>query len=180
MRGLTIIACVAFPCIAATARWTSAGEPPPAIVAEFTRQVQPLLLNRCATGGCHGSADVGGLQFVRHDFTGRITREITLANMEAILRACGPERSPTTLIATISGRHPKSAMSPRQLAEPLSPAERAMIERWLTSSLTATTFGGSPSSAQRSPSRFQKLLDDAANPPPLPPPQEPKGILLKE
>jgi hypothetical protein len=157
----------------------SAAEPPPPVVAEFTRRVQPLVFNRCATGGCHGGPDAGGLHLVRRDFTGRITREITLANIEALLAACGPERSPAALIATISGRHPESAQTPRELAQPLSPRERALLEGWLTRALTAATFGSATTTAARPTSRFQKLLDEAANPPQLPPPQEPQGVILK-
>jgi hypothetical protein len=33
--------------------------------------------------------------------------------------------------------------------------------------------------ASQPANRFQKLLDDAANPPPLPPPQQPQGVILK-
>ncbi|MFM8635565.1 MAG: hypothetical protein ACKOEX_12280 [Planctomycetia bacterium] len=177
MRGLLIAACAM---LTSGPRLATAGEPSPAAVAEFTRQVQPLVLNRCGAGTCHGGAGSGGFRLVHHDFTGRITREITLANIEAILDACGPDRSSAALIATISRRHPRSATTPHQQAQPLKPSERAMLERWLDASLASATFGTSASSSQRPPSRFQKLLDDAANPPPLPPPQEPKGILLKQ
>ena len=38
---------------------------------------------------------------------------------------------------------------------------------------------GKPTAAVR-PNRFRALLDAAANPPPLPPPQEPQGILLRD
>jgi hypothetical protein len=158
---------------------TNAGELPPQVVAEFTRRVQPLVFNRCATGGCHGGPDAGSLHLVRRDFTGRITREITLANLEALLAACGPERSPAALIATISGRHPESARSPRELAPPLTPRERALLEGWLTSALTAATFGSATATAAQPPSRFQRLLEEAANPPQLPPPREPQGVILK-
>lgn len=157
----------------------SADEPPPPVVAEFTRSVQPLVFNRCATGGCHGGPDAGRLHFVRRDFTGRITREITLANIEALLAACGPERSPAGLIATISGRHPESARSPRDLAQPLSPRERAILEGWLTRALAAATSGSATATAARAPSRFQRLLEEATNPPQLPPPQEPQGVIFK-
>ncbi len=156
-----------------------AGDPPAAVVADYTRRVQPLLFNRCATGGCHGGPDAGSLHFSRRDFTGRITREITLGNMEAILAACGPERSAATLIATISGRHPTSATSPRELAQPLSTRERAILESWLTTALAADVAGLPTMTASQPANRFRKLLDDAANPPPLPPPQPPQGVILK-
>ena len=155
-----------------------ASDPPPAVVADFTRVVQPLLFNRCATG-CHGGPDAGGFSLVRRDFTGRITREITLANIEALMAACGPERSPASLITTISGRHPKSATSPRDLAQPLSPRERATLEGWLTAAFAAEGPNATTAQAGQPANRFQRLLDNAANPPPLPPPQQPQGVILK-
>ena len=141
--------------------------------------MQPLLLNRCATGGCHGGNDAGSLTFIRHDFTGRITRDITLANLEAVLRCCGPERSPTSLITTVSGRHPASATTPRERPQPITPRERATLEHWLSRALAANTFGTTASAAPAPRSRLQSLLDTKANPPALPPPQEPQGLILK-
>ena len=157
----------------------SASEPSPRVVAEFTRRVQPLLFNRCAGGGCHGGPDAGSLHLVRSDFTGHITHEITLANIEAILAACGSQRSPAALIATISDRHPTSATTPRELAPPLSPRERKILEDWLNTAVTVATFGPTTVSASQPRNRLQKLLDEAAHPPVLPPPQEPPGVILK-
>lgn len=177
MRGVVFLAAVLMPYAVFGGAVARASDPPPAVVADFTRHVQPLLFNRCATGGCHGGPDAGSLQLVRRDFTGRITREITLGNMESILAACGPERSPASLIATISGRHPMSATSPRHVAQPLSPRERAILEGWLTAAFTSQASG--TATASRPVNRLRKMLDDAANPPEFPPPQEPHGVILK-
>ena len=179
MNGSFSVAIALLPWAALAASVVAANEPSPAVVADFTRRVQPLLFNRCATGGCHGGPDAGGFQLVRRDFTGRITREITLSNIEAILTTCGDDRSPSTLFATISGRHPKSAESPRKLAEPLSPRERAILEGWLTAAIAADASAPATATARRPANRLQKLLDDEDNPPQLPPPQEPQGVILK-
>lgn len=178
MRGLVFLAATLAACTVFAASPAQASDPPPAVVADFTRVVQPLLFNRCATG-CHGGPDAGGFSLVRRDFTGRITREITLANIEAVMAACGPERSPASLIATISGRHPKSATSPRDLAQPLSPRERAILEGWLTAAMKADRTNATTAPAGQPANRFQRLLDNAANPPQLPPPQQPQGVILK-
>jgi hypothetical protein len=152
--------------------------PPTGIVTEFTRRVQPLLLNRCANGACHGGPDAAAPRLVRGDAAGRIDREITLANMDAILAACGPGRDPAAIITTISGRHPESARSPHQLAEPLTPRERATLESWLHAAATAQTFAAS-AAQPGGRNRLQQLLDAAANPPPLPPPEEARGLRLE-
>lgn len=164
--------------IATAGNAPAAAAPPTGVVTEFTRRVQPLLLNRCANGACHGGPDAAPLRLARGDAAGRIDREITLANMEAILAACGPGRDPATIITTISGRHPESARSPQRLAEPLTPRERATLEAWLNAAVTAHTFPA-PAAQPGGHNRLQQLLDTAANPPPLPPPEEPRGIRIE-
>lgn len=178
MRGMFLLAAVLVPGMTFAGRVAEASDPPPALVADFTRRVQPLLFNRCGTG-CHGGSEAGSFHLIRRDFTGRITREITLANLASLMAACGPERSPAPLIATISGRHPKSATSPRELAEPLTPRERAILEGWLTAAFAAEAAATTQAAAGRQANRFRQLLDNAANPPPLPPPQQPQGVILK-
>jgi hypothetical protein len=171
------------PAIAAVAACTlgavAVAAPPGTALAEFTRRVQPLVLNRCASGACHGGAKAAAPRLDRGDVAGRIDRATTLANVDAVLAACGPSRDPAALIATISGRHPASANSPHQLATPLTPAERATLEGWLRTALTAQTFARAPVAGPTTPNRLQKLLDTAANPPALPPPEESKGIRLE-
>jgi hypothetical protein len=70
---------------------------------------------------------------------------------------------------------------------PLTTAERATLEQWLMAAtgrrdLEASrpkTPGPAPqASAAPLPNRFRAMLDAAANPAPLPPPQEPQGIIL--
>lgn len=178
-RRLSLCA-IAIAATAAGGQASMAGASPPgSTVADFTRRVQPLLMNRCASGACHGGTDAPAPRLDRGDVAGRIDRESTLANMDAILAACGPARDPAALVATISGRHPASAITPHQLATPLSPRERAILEGWLRSALTARTFAPPATAAGTPPNRFQKLLDTAANPPPLPPPEQPKGLRIE-
>ncbi|NBW87768.1 MAG: hypothetical protein EBR23_13320, partial [Planctomycetia bacterium] len=42
---------------------------PPELVARFTRQVQPLILNRCAAGACHGGPAAHAPRFARGETT---------------------------------------------------------------------------------------------------------------
>jgi len=172
-------------------------EPPPAagtatvepeVVAEFTRRVQPLVLNRCAAGACHGSPASPSPRFIRRDPRGGIDRRVTLANLQEFLAAAGPEREANALVAMLAVGHPAEPASPRLVAKPLSPGERITLENWLAlvkaterprvidpavRRASATTPLGPPR-----PNRFKAMLDAAANPPQFPPPQEPQGVIL--
>jgi len=176
-----------------------AADTSPQLVASFTRQVQPLILNKCAAGACHGGPAAHAPRFHRGDVSGRLDRGTTLANIESLTAAIGPHGNATALLATVSRRHPAGASStPHQLA-PLTAQERAILERWIIAAggtaddvdverarhpgTAAAAIVTSASSATKttsgtSPNRFRAMLEAAANPLPLPPPQEPKGILL--
>lgn len=64
---------------------------PPGAVATFTNVVQPLLLNGCATGGCHGPAAENQLRMERTAGGRPLTRSITHRNLQAVL-ACIDEK----------------------------------------------------------------------------------------
>ena len=158
-----------------------AADPPPAVLARFTKSVQPLLLNRCATGACHGSASSPQPR-LRRGIGGHVDRQLTLANLDAFLAAVGPGGDPGPLLATISSRHPASAGPTKPTAAPLSPQERATLEDWLTAAMARGNYKQATPAriADRSPqpNRFRAMLDAAVSPPQLPPPQEPPGIIL--
>ena len=48
-----------------------AGDLPPQLMARFTRQVQPLILNKCAAGACHGGPSAHSPAFNRGDVRGQ-------------------------------------------------------------------------------------------------------------
>ena len=163
-----------------------AADLPPQLMARFTKHVQPLLLNKCAAGACHGGPTAHEPHFNRGDVSGRIDRGVTLANVETLFRAIGKEGDSTPFLTTISARHPASSTSTSLIMAPLTTAERATLEQWLNAATGRRDLAGprptSPSAPQASvvptPNRFRALLDAAANPAPLPPPQEPQGIIL--
>jgi len=167
-----------------------AAEMPPHLVATFTRQVQPLLLNKCAAGACHGGQAAPALKLQRGFGGGSLDRTTTLANLDSFLGAIGTDRDPRSLVATLAVRHPASAAPRAAIAAPLSARERITLETWLAAvrsfdpprrfdpavTPASATF---PEPAPTPPNRFRALLDAAANPSPLPPPQEPPGIIFK-
>jgi len=159
---------------------------PPDVVADFTRRVQPLVLNRCAAGACHGGPDCPEPRFIRPDARGGIDRRSTQANLQALLTAIGPDRTGTKLAALLAAGHPAQPASPRLVAAPLSPQERINLERWLggvrlAEPRTIRDPGVQQASATEPappPNRFKAMLEAAANPQQFPEPEEPKGVIF--
>ncbi len=162
----------------------AAADLPPELVAEFTRRVQPLLVNRCAAGACHGGEESPAPKFVRRNMRAGMDRRSTLANMRSFLDAVGPQRDAATIALLLASRHPTSAKLPSLVAPPLSPKERATLDGWLTRVKATENTVVDPAVQQATaevpvePNRFRNLLDSAANPPQLPPPQEPQGVIF--
>jgi len=183
--GLAIILALAVSSGAGGPRPARAADLPPQLMARFTKTVQPLLLNKCAAGACHGGPSAHAPHLHRGDVSGRIDRGVTLANIEALFAALGEGHDATPFLKTVTARHPQSAAGQSLTLAPLTTAERATLEQWL---VAATGRRDSPASALAArppaappaarPNRFRAMLDAAANPPPLPPPQEPQGIIL--
>ena len=159
---------------------------PPDVVADFTRRVQPLVLNRCAAGACHGGPECPEPQFIRPDARGGIDHRSTQANLQALLAAVGPDRTGTQLAALLAAGHPAKPASPRLTAAPLSKQERLNLERWLGGvRLAEARLIHDPAVMQASatepippPNRFKAMLEAAANPPQFPEPEEPRGVIF--
>lgn len=164
-------------------------EPSADTVAHFTRRVQPLLLNACAAGACHGRPDAPVLQIERTAGRTGVNRQLTLANLHAFLDVVGARRDPSELVALLARRHPASAPAGAFAARPLSSEQRATLETWLdmvraeearpqprgaVQLASGTEDAGQPSR----PNRLRALLDAAAQPPTLPPPEQPRGLIF--
>lgn len=171
-RGLILMSAAALGTgLAAPAR---AADLPPDLVARFTRQVQPLLLNRCATGACHGGPRGHAPQFHRDP----PTSGVTLANAAVFRDLLGPEGDPAPLVQRLSTRHPADAKSRTLVMTPLTPRERAVLEGWLVDARHATgkrplhdpdvapASHTEPPAPPRPPNRLRTLLDTGAQPPP--------------
>lgn len=164
---------------------------PPEVVASFTRRVQPLVLNRCATGACHGGPGSPAPRFERGAGAGQPDRTRTHANITAFLQAVGPDRDSRRLAALLAAGHPSAATSPSRRVTTLTAAERTTLDCWLAAvreSERPAPFidaGVVPASAEAEdstperPNRFRAMLDAAANPPEFPPPAEPQGVIFK-
>jgi hypothetical protein len=172
---------IALSCVAAA----PAADLPPELVGRFTRQVQPLLMNRCAAGACHGGPAGHEPKFERGSVSTRPDRVHTLANIDTFLQTIGADRDPSRIVRLLSTTHPATTVRSRLAATPLTVSERRTIESWLADVRVAEGgFHRDPAVQQASatappgPNRFRDMLDAAANPPPLAPPQEPPGVIF--
>ena len=179
-RGLILLFAAAIGTgLAAPAR---AADLPPHLISRFTRQVQPLLLNRCATGACHGGPRGHPPQFHRDP----ASSGITLANAATFRDLLGPDGDPAPLVQRLSARHPADSKSRTLVMTPLTPRERAVLEGWLVDARHATgkrrlhdpdvapASHTEPPATPRPPNRLQTLLDTGAQPP-TPRGQPPEG-----
>jgi hypothetical protein len=171
----------------ACATTAAANDIPPELVGRFTRQVQPLLMNRCAAGACHGGPVGHEPRFERGSVSTRPDRVHTLANMSTFLSMVGHDRDPGRIVRLLATTHPAAAGRSRLTAAPLTASERRTIESWLTDVRIAEAGhrrdpavrqASAVAPPQPGPNRFRDMLDAASNPPPLAPPHEPAGVIF--
>lgn len=166
----------------------AASDLPPELVGRFTRQVQPLLVNRCAAGACHGGPAGHEPRFERGPVSARPDRGHTLANIDTFLRTVGDDRDPAALVRLLAATHPAKPGRSRLAAAPLTVSERRTIETWLADvRLAEGHVHRDPAVQQASataaepaaPNRLRALLDSAANPPHFEPPRQPPGVIFR-
>jgi hypothetical protein len=159
------------------------------LVGSFTSSIQPLLLNRCAAGKCHGitggDTATAGPRFHRQSIRGTVSREMTLANIQALTATVLPDFNPNRLLGPAGSPHGGASLPP------LSQTQLHRLSLWIEAAIAQQATWGrvelasfeteaaAPATTPEN-NRFQRLLDDASNPQPLPPPQEPTGIIPLE
>lgn len=179
----------------------AAGDITPAALGSFTRAIQPLLLNRCATGACHGGPQAAAPQLERGPLHGRADRTTTLANLQQVTKAVDDSGGTDAFLRQVLTGHdhlPRRDGRPSHTDDKvLSSRERQLLEAWLTLSLPPMASGSAspvsrPAAVQPAgfeaplatapqparPNRFRRLLEQAANPPQLPLPRATKGLNL--
>jgi hypothetical protein len=85
---------------------------PASTVETFTNSIQPLLLNHCATAGCHGPASTGGLRLLRMPAGRTPTRRLTQRNLHATLAAVDRKKPAESRLLTLSIEPHGGATSP--------------------------------------------------------------------
>lgn len=221
----TTLACViaVFPAHSFWAADDAAADPlaDPQGLASFTRAIQPLLLNRCGAGACHGGFEAARPQLTRGPTRGRLDRPTTLANLQQLTEEVARHGGDRPFLQAVLRGHPPQTLPGRPTAGLLSVRERQLLATWLAAFtqppasppagtdphadtrriVTAdcdqpapdspahprpvhTDNAGpdptvTPNSATDRPNRFRQLLEQATNPPALPPPRVTKGLQLE-
>jgi hypothetical protein len=79
---------------------------PRGTVEAFTQSVQPVLMNHCATGGCHGPLSDSGLRLFRVPTAKSAGRRITQRNLYSVLQLIDRESpAESRLLTAASGPH---------------------------------------------------------------------------
>ena len=86
-------------------------EMPPGTIAEFARSVQPLLLNGCATGECHGAGAKNGFRLMRVRPGMPLSRRLTQRNVCAVLKWVDKQRPMESPLLTVPIRPHGNAKS---------------------------------------------------------------------
>jgi hypothetical protein len=79
---------------------------PRGAIESFTQSVQPVLMNHCATAGCHGPQSETGLRLFRIPTGKSASRRITQRNLYSALSFVDRENPPASRLLTVpSGAH---------------------------------------------------------------------------
>ena len=217
---LTCFVSFSLPVAARAAENAAALQTDPPGLASFTRAIQPLLLNRCAAGACHGSPAAARPQLIRGPTRGRVDRPTTLENLQQVSDAVDHEGGDLPFLQAVLRNHPPAMLRGRPATGLLTVRERQLLATWLATFMqpaanmpnesvqepasqgvtpaafnqpvnwpphksppAATTVpgqadAGTPTTAR--PNRFRQLLEQAANPPQLPPPRVTRPLQLEK
>ena len=105
----------------------------PAIVGSFTRAIQPLLLNRCAAGACHGGTQGTEPKLIRGPVHGRVNRKTTLMNLESVTSSVMHNAEDTQALALILDHHNTKENKPVKNKPLLTAREQESLVTWIAS-----------------------------------------------
>ena len=199
--GIFLLALLSLTRLAVAADPTSTQETNPAILGSFTRAIQPLLLNRCAAGSCHGGPQGVEPKLLRGPIHGQANQKTTLRNLRSITTSVQHKSSDLNFLSKILNHHDKRTKRSATNSPLLRTHEQKLFATWLTllphysktppqpaipspqsQSVNQASFE-QPQQQLMSPyrtNRFKLLLEREANPPQFPPPQDTPGLRLKE
>ncbi len=198
--GICLLTLLSFSCTTFAAK-PNRQEVHPAVIGSFTRAIQPLLLNRCAAGACHGGSQGAAPQLLRGPIHGRANQRTTLKNLESITTSVQDKSNDRMFLSKILNHHDKRTKASVPKKELLTAHEQELFVTWLTAlhqneHPQLRSAAPSPQSQRVNPAsfelpqpppaslgqhnRFKILLEQAKNPPQLPPPRVTHGLRLEK
>jgi hypothetical protein len=133
---------------------------PVGTVEEFTKAIQPMLLNHCATAGCHGASAASSYTLARPAMGAPTPRRLTQRNLYNTLQWIDHEKpSESKLLSAAQQAHGQSQGAS---VSTLSPAKYQELVAWVWQSTTAgkpnsgTIAAPPPFSAPASPAPWDR------------------------
>lgn len=99
---------------------------------QYVSKIQPILMNRCGTAGCHGPAETNGLRLERvisGSNTHRLYTDRNLATVSRYIDTSSAEKSP--LLAVPQGAHGKNGQL--LFAGPAGTEQLKLLQSWVNS-----------------------------------------------
>ena len=134
----------------------------PAIVGSFTRAIQPLLLNRCAAGACHGGTQGTEPKLIRGPVHGRVNRKTTLMNLESVTSSVMHNAEDTQALALILDHHNTKENKPVKNKPLLTAREQESLVTWIASLPRHTSPAPAPEPSRNpaiEPEPIKSILD---------------------
>jgi hypothetical protein len=116
---------------------TSVDQPPPTpfldpsveAQTQFVRSIQPMLVQNCATGGCHHTGSSVKMQLDRWALEGNGNPELIRRNLDAVLAQINAEDPPSSAVLVRSRQSHGGGQYGR--SKPLSTYQAAILLEWL-------------------------------------------------
>lgn len=136
----------------------------PETAHEYVSRVQPLLMNKCATSGCHGSSAAGGFELQRVRFgrgSARVASERNLAALKEFIDPGDADNSP--LLTVPLGNHGRGG---RPIFHGASGSEQIeLLKKWVRRMAADLSHGERKDHQKPSfPRTTRSLADKAAQP----------------
>ncbi len=101
------------------------------VVQQFTNQIQPLLLNRCSAGGCHGPNSASEFRLIR-PLTGRVMpRTFTQKNLAATIRYIDMSNAMESQLLRQARAPHGHTRAPETIRPDRLDAEMKLLESWV-------------------------------------------------
>ena len=191
---------LSFSCTAFAAK-SGRQEVHPAVLGSFTRAIQPLILNRCAAGACHGGSQAAEPKLLRGPIHGQANQRTTLTNLDSITTSVQHKSRDRTFLSKILNHHDKRTNASVPKKELLTAHEQELFVTWLAAlplkekpqsrsvvpppqaqrvNPASFELPQPPPASTRQQNRFKLLLEQAKNPPQFPPPRITPGLQLEK